>query len=52
MFKNLLLAATLVAGAAAQTIQIGSPAEGSTVGSGKNITVMVERPVRPDLDLG
>jgi hypothetical protein len=51
MFKSLLLAASLAAAAAAQSIQIGFPAEGAKLKSGSNITVMVERPVRPSPSL-
>jgi hypothetical protein len=46
MFKSVILVASLVASATAQSIKIGYPSEGATVKSGSNITVMVERPVR------
>lgn len=45
-FFAAFLSLAFVAFVAAQNIAIGSPADGSSVSPGENITVQVERPVR------
>src|SRR5690349_1098324 len=44
--KHLAVVASLAATAAAQSIAIGYPLDGSSVTKGKNFTVEVDRPVR------
>ncbi|KAF7377903.1 hypothetical protein MSAN_00214000 [Mycena sanguinolenta] len=43
-FSSLALSAIFMAGALAQSVDIGAPADGTTVSAGSNITVEIDRP--------